>query len=166
MRKQQVRARRTEWPEARRRRNRKRSPTHAAGGRTERFGSDPERSNWGEGPSGKPSKLAKVRNQETRGASNVAKMSDVQRILAARQAQVDQNLDAFLKELPGLAKTHPGKIALLHDKKIVGFYDTVPDAVTTASAMFPDGMFSIQPVTQIPVELGFYSHTSSLGQSQ
>ncbi len=78
----------------------------------------------------------------------------------ALQAEIDRNFDAFQLELPKLAQ-HQGKFALMRQGKIVNFYDTLADAVSTGSAVYEDGIYSVQRVTDQPVDLGFLSHAVS-----
>jgi hypothetical protein len=93
------------------------------------------------------------------GPSKVGKMSE------AHQKAVDDNLDFFLGELPNLQQTNLGKFALLHNRTIVGFYDTPLDAASAGNLTYPDKLFSIQQVTDVPVDLGYYSHASSMGKA-
>jgi hypothetical protein len=81
-----------------------------------------------------------------------------------RQKQVDDNLESFLKELPNLAAER-GKFALLRNGAIAGFFNTAMDAVRAGNTAFADQLFSIQQVTDVPIDLGFYSHAGSLGKS-
>jgi hypothetical protein len=57
-------------------------------------------------------------------------------------------------------RDHRGRYALLHDKAVVGIYDTLRDAQTTGERPFPDGVFSIQKVTN--VLRGFFSLGNSV----
>ena len=75
-----------------------------------------------------------------------------------QQDQVDANYEAFLKELPSIMKEHRDKYALMQNGQIVGFYATIQDAKTTAQKFLTGGPFSIQRVTDVPVDLGFFSH--------
>lgn len=77
---------------------------------------------------------------------------------ANRQDEVDRNFDEFQKLLPTLLATHLNQFALMRDGKIVAFYTTARDARATAEVMFNDGIYSIQQVTNQPVDLGFFSH--------
>jgi hypothetical protein len=72
--------------------------------------------------------------------------------------QVEANFAAFQQRLPDLLPSHHGKFALMHDSEIVEFYDTARDAFLTGQRLFPDGLFSVQEVIDLPVDLGFYSH--------
>ena len=81
-------------------------------------------------------------------------MSDDQAI----QKEVDQNYQAFKESLPELMASDPGKYALLRHKEIVQVFDSARDANIFAEAQFADGLYSIQQVTDRPVDLGFFSH--------
>ena len=65
------------------------------------------------------------------------------------QAEIDQNYAFFKQKLPDLMKDHRGRYALLHDKSVVGIYDTLQDAQTIGEKLFPDGVFSVQKVTNV-----------------
>jgi hypothetical protein len=80
-----------------------------------------------------------------------------------KQEEVDRNFEFFQTQLPALLQTHRGRFALLHDRKILGFYDTALDAYTSGNQLFADGLFSIQQVTEGAADLGFYSHAMHLG---
>ena len=86
--------------------------------------------------------------------------------MTARQQEIDTNLQFFISELPRLLATHRGKFALLRHSRIEGFYDTVADAVRTGNKLFDDRIFSVQQVTNIGTDLGFYSHAVRLGRPQ
>ena len=73
------------------------------------------------------------------------------------QRQVKMNFIAFRRELPSIAPEHSGKFALMRDECIVDYFDSAPDAVKFGDLKFPDGVFSIQEVTERMVDLGFYS---------
>ena len=75
-----------------------------------------------------------------------------------RQARIEINLRFFRTLLPSLINEHRGRYALLRDETLVGVYDTVRDAKLTADRFFEDGNYSIQQITETPVNLGFYSH--------
>jgi hypothetical protein len=73
-----------------------------------------------------------------------------------QEEQVKLNYDAFKKLLPSLLKD-VSKYALMRDGEVVAIYDTMPDAVTTAQKLFPDGRWSIQRITDKPINLGYRS---------
>ena len=79
------------------------------------------------------------------------------------QTEIDENLEFFKGKLPELQKDHRNRYALLHGQKIIGIYDTIRDAQTTGNTLYPDKMYSVQKVTDTPMELGFFSHAYSLG---
>lgn len=81
----------------------------------------------------------------------------------ARQTEVDRNLEAFRSRLPELLSTHPGKYALIRNQEIIGFFDTLVDALLAGQKLYTDQMFSIQQVTETTVDLGFFSHAVHLG---
>lgn len=72
--------------------------------------------------------------------------------------EVDDNYEAFLQMLPAILPQHRNKYALIKNKKVIGFYSTLEDAHTTATTFYPSEPFSIQKVTDIPEDLGFFSH--------
>jgi hypothetical protein len=80
-----------------------------------------------------------------------------------KQKEIDRNFEFFQQKLPELMTEHRGKFALIRNREIVGFYDTAIDAQTTGEKFFNDGIFSIQQVTDKPIDLGFFSHAVYLG---
>jgi hypothetical protein len=87
-------------------------------------------------------------------------------VIQDRQMEIEENLDFFVKELPKISPNQLGKFALIRHKSIAGYFDTVADAVGTGNKLYSDKLFSIQQVTDIPVDLGFFSHASRLGKPQ
>jgi hypothetical protein len=83
-----------------------------------------------------------------------------------RQDEVDRNLEYFLSELPKLSQSHLGKFALLRHRTITDFFSTSVDAVKAGKSLYPDGIFSIQQVTDVPIDLGFFSHAGDNGSPQ
>ena len=82
-----------------------------------------------------------------------------------RRKEISGNLEFFLRELPNLLPLHRDKFALLRHQKIVGYYETVTDAVSAANTLYPDEIFSVQQVTDTAADAGFYSHALPLGTS-
>ena len=73
--------------------------------------------------------------------------------------QVKRDYEAFLKVLPTLARTHPGKFALMRDGNVVDSFDTARDAYVAGSRLYQaDMLFSIQEVVETPVNLGVHSY--------
>jgi hypothetical protein len=79
------------------------------------------------------------------------------------QTEIDQNLEFFLGELPDLLKDHRDRYVLLQNKSIVGIYDTIRDAQTTGDKLFQDKLYSIQRVSNVAMDLGFFSHADHVG---
>lgn len=75
-----------------------------------------------------------------------------------RQDAVERNYQAFVALLPELIKSHHGKFALMHDGEVVEFFDSARDAMVYGQKEFSDGLFSVQEVTSISVDLGYFSH--------
>ena len=78
-----------------------------------------------------------------------------------QKLEVDRNYDAFMRMLGTLLDGHRDQLALMRDGHIVGYYDTPRSALLAASELFPDGIFSIQEVTDEPIDLGFWSHVGN-----
>jgi hypothetical protein len=74
------------------------------------------------------------------------------------QDQAGRNFEEFRKLLPDLLKSRPGKYALMHDGKIVDFFDTLADAVRFGHEKFGVPNFSVQEITDKDVSLGAYSY--------
>ena len=79
--------------------------------------------------------------------------------------EIDQNLEYFQTRLPELIADHRDRYALLRKQEIVGIYDTLRDAKMTGDRFFPDGIFSIQKITDQSRDLGIFSHAVHLGNS-
>jgi hypothetical protein len=80
---------------------------------------------------------------------------------ARQKLQVDRNYDAFARILGQLLPEHRDQLALMRDGHVVGFYSTPREALQAATEQFTDGIFSIQEVTDEPIDLGFWSHVAS-----
>jgi len=79
-----------------------------------------------------------------------------------QQEEVDRNFEEFQRKLPELLRSNLGQYAVMRDAAVVGFYDTLRDARTAASQLYPDERFSIQQVTDVVGDLGFFSHAMHL----
>lgn len=76
-----------------------------------------------------------------------------------RREQVQRNYRAFQEQLPGLLASHPDKFALMRDGEIVEIFDTARDAYVVGLMLFKkDQLFSVQQISAVPVDLGFFSH--------
>jgi hypothetical protein len=78
-----------------------------------------------------------------------------------QKQEVDGNYDSFTRLLGAILPEHRDKLALMRDRKIVGYFDTPRQALVSAAGRFPDGIFSVQEVTDEPLDLGFWSHVGS-----
>ena len=76
----------------------------------------------------------------------------------ALEEEIDRNFAAFEEALPALMKDHPGAHVLLRHAEIVEICDTVSAALAAGRGRFEDGIYSVQEVTDRPIDLGFYSH--------
>lgn len=80
---------------------------------------------------------------------------------ARQKLEVDRNYDAFTRILGTILSDHRDQLALMRDGEVVGFYPTPREALQAAAQKFPDRIFSIQEVTDEPIDLGFWSHVAS-----
>jgi hypothetical protein len=80
-----------------------------------------------------------------------------------KQQEVDRNFAFFQAELPKLLLKYRGRYALLRDRAIVGYYDTILDAQTAGELQYKDGLYSVQKVSDEVIDLGLYSHAVHLG---
>lgn len=80
---------------------------------------------------------------------------------ARQKLEVDRNYDAFLRALATILPTHRGQYALMRQGKIVGYFDRPGAANIAGFERFKDGVFSIQEVTDEPIDLGFWSHVAA-----
>jgi hypothetical protein len=78
-----------------------------------------------------------------------------------QKREVDRNYDAFTRILGTILSAHRDQLALMRDGEVVGFYETPREALKAATEKFSDGIFSIQEVTDEPIDLGFWSHVAS-----
>ena len=75
--------------------------------------------------------------------------------------EVDQNYDAFCKQLPSFIIKHENKWALMRQREVVEFLDTFSDAIILGERIYPDKQFSVQQVTRGVIDLGWFSHALS-----
>lgn len=75
-----------------------------------------------------------------------------------QQIEVDQNYDAFQRMLNAWLPCHRGQYALMRSRQLVDFFDLPGDAYRAGTSRFNDGLFSIQEVTDEPIDLGLWSH--------
>ncbi len=75
----------------------------------------------------------------------------------SKQIEIDQNYEAFEELLPELVKNHRGQYVVMRKEKPIEFFDTLRDAMIFADKSFDDNLFSIQEVSQTPIDLGWFS---------
>ena len=79
---------------------------------------------------------------------------------ARQRLEVDRSYDAFVHILGKILDDHRDQLALMRDGGVVGYFDTPRQALEAAARSFPDGIFSIQEVTDEALDLGFWSHVA------
>ncbi len=77
-----------------------------------------------------------------------------------QEAEVDHNYDAFVLMLPSLLDQHRDQCALMREGRVIEYFDHVGDAYRAGVTRYSDGIFSIQEVTDEPIDLGFFSHVA------
>jgi hypothetical protein len=73
------------------------------------------------------------------------------------RTEVDRNYDFFQRNLGSYLKTNGGQYALLRSAEIISFHNTAGEAYRAGLSSYPDEIFSVQEVTDQPVDLGFMS---------
>ncbi len=68
--------------------------------------------------------------------------------------EVDRNYDFFQRRLSEFLAEHSGHYVLLKSERVVDFFSGAGDAYRAGLSLYPDRLFSIQKVTDEPVELG------------
>lgn len=81
----------------------------------------------------------------------------------AIEVEIERNYAAFKDMLPALMEEAAGKYALLRDQRLEGVFSTPGEAERAGYAQFRDAPYSIQLVSQKPVDLGFYSYALTEG---
>jgi len=81
-------------------------------------------------------------------------MADIDR----HRREVRSNYTAFRELLPNLLPQHEGQYALMRAQELVGFFPSADAAYRHGMETFEDGLFSIQTVSERPIDLGALSH--------
>lgn len=79
------------------------------------------------------------------------------------EVEIQRNYAAFLDMLENLLPAHLGKYVLLHNQELAGVFETPGAAARDGFAKFGDAAYSIQIVTDEPVDLGFISNAVRSG---
>ncbi len=77
-----------------------------------------------------------------------------------QKQEVDRNYDAFVRQLASILPKHRDQFALMRDGAIIDFFDRPGEANRAGVEMFKDQIYSIQEVTDEPIDLGFWSHVA------
>lgn len=71
-----------------------------------------------------------------------------------------QNFHYFQSVVSSLMERDAGKYALVHSQSVVAVFARPMEALDAGYERFTDGLFSIQKVTDRPLDLGFMSYGS------
>ena len=78
----------------------------------------------------------------------------------AQAVEVDTNYDAFVRMLSSLLPEHRDRWALMRHGEVVQTFDRVGQAFDEGRSRYREDVFSIQEVTDEPIDLGFWSHVA------
>lgn len=81
--------------------------------------------------------------------------------LERQKLEVDRNYDAFTRMLSRYLPEYRDQYALMRDGEIVGIYKKPGEAHRAGIERYEDGIFSIQEITDEPIDLGFWSHVAA-----
>lgn len=79
----------------------------------------------------------------------------------ALSREVDQNYDYFQRRIASYMTDQRGRYALVRHCKVIDFFDDPGEAAREGSKRFADSIFSIQEVTDAPIDLGLYSYAAN-----
>jgi hypothetical protein len=77
---------------------------------------------------------------------------------AALTQEIARNFDYLQRNLATYLPLQRDRYALLKAGSIIDFFDTAGDADDAGATKFADNLYSIQQVTNEPVELGLYAN--------
>ena len=72
--------------------------------------------------------------------------------------EVDRNFDALVELLPTILPDHKHEYVLMRGGAMISFHRHAGEALSAGRELYADGRFSVQEVTDVPVELGVFSH--------
>lgn len=78
--------------------------------------------------------------------------------MSSIRTEIDANFDAFQRSLRNNLARHRGEFALLYRGQIVDFFENPGAALLAGKKRFSDAPFSIQEVSDEPIDLGIWSH--------
>lgn len=70
------------------------------------------------------------------------------------QKEVDNNYQFFLKEKDNIPQYLLDKYVLIRKEEFIEYFDSMDDAIKYAKIKFEDGLYSVQKVNDLPVDLG------------
>ena len=79
------------------------------------------------------------------------------------EVEIQRNYAAFLDMLARLLPADRDRYALLHEQSLAGIFDSPAEAARAGFAKFGHAPYSIQIVTDEPVDLGFMSNAVRQG---
>ena len=74
------------------------------------------------------------------------------------RSEIDSNFDAFQRHLSVSLVEHRGEFALLRHGRVIDYFDRPGAALVAGNQRFPDLLFSIQEVSDEPIDFGVWSH--------
>ena len=83
----------------------------------------------------------------------------------AIEVEIERNFAAFQDIMTALPPEANGQYALLHDQQLDGLYPSAGAAERAGYARYQDMPYSIQLVSDEPIDLGFFSYALSQGQA-
>ena len=70
------------------------------------------------------------------------------------QKEVDNNYQFFLREKDNIPQYLLDKYVLIRKEEFIEYFDSMDDAIKYAKIKFEDGLYSVQKVNDLPVDLG------------
>lgn len=81
------------------------------------------------------------------------------------EVEIERNYGAFLGLLANLLPEHNGRYALMHDRVLEGIFNSPGEADREGFAKFGKSQYSIQFVTDEPVDMGFMTNAVHQGKN-
>lgn len=70
------------------------------------------------------------------------------------RGEIEQNFDFFRRNLAGWLGVHEGEYVLLRHATVIDFFESPGEAYRAGLQQFPDDEFSVQRISDEPIELG------------
>jgi len=77
------------------------------------------------------------------------------------QDVIERDYAWFLGQLSALLPEHRGSYALIHNCRLIGIFGSPGEAEQEGERRFPKAPYSIQPIEDQPVDMGYFSHAIS-----